>query len=493
MWSSLRAKIRWAYASLLVVLIVLVAWLLADLRAVEDRVAQGQAVSQFLDTVLEMRRFEKNYFLYGEPEDYREFRRLAVEVGVFMTARGEELGLVATPERLQEISRDLARYRQAMAQYAETVVGGGAVPEALVTAIRNEGRALTDVAERKASRERELLQKALQRARTQLLIALVLLAGLAVAVGQGLSRAVIRPLRTMERHMGELGEGRLRRLDEHASDSEIASLARAFNHVLDELERRRRSLVQSEKLASLGTLLSGVAHELNNPLANISSSCQILREELPELDPAFAQELLRQIDEQGERARLIVLALLDFAREREPVRVPVALLPLLERTLTFLRGSIPAGVALDVEVPGQLCVIGDPQRLQQVFLNLVKNALDATAERGGGRVLVQAQPARDTAPDDPALAGMDSCTAGGGAAVDVFVRDAGPGIPPELLPRIFDPFFTTKPPGGGSGLGLFVSYEIVERHGGCLGVSSRAGEGATFVVRLPACLEEEPA
>src|SRR5690606_131524 len=124
------------------------------------------------------------------------------------------------------------------------------------------------------------------------------------------------------------------------------------------------------KLASLGTLLSGVAHELNNPLSNISSSCQILMEELHEGDAAFKTELLSQIDDQTNRARNIVRALLDFAREREFSKEPRSLANLLKETLRFLRGQVPAGVAVVTDIPEDIMVPVDGQRIQQALLNL---------------------------------------------------------------------------------------------------------------------------
>ena len=267
--------------------------------------------------------------------------------------------------------------------------------------------------------------------------------------------------------MEAVANGNLTRLNMPIDDREIASLANAFNHVLRELELRH--LLRSEKLASLGTMLSGVAHELNNPLSNISSSCQILMEEIDQADPEFRREMLGQIDEQTIRARNIVRSLLDFARDREFKAEPLHLARLVEESLRFLKGQTPPRVAVSLEIPPDLVLQGDKQRLQQVVLNLVKNALEAL--EGAGEVRITAARRKLTGDAVPPGSGIHFHVLGRckslSEVVDIEISDNGMGIPPEILPRIFDPFFTTKEVGKGSGLGLFVVFQIIEEHGGC--------------------------
>ena len=142
--------------------------------------------------------------------------------------------------------------------------------------------------------------------------------------------------------------------------------------MLRELDTRRRRMLQAEKLASLGVLVAGVAHELNNPLANISSSCQLLLEELESANPEQLATWLRQIDGETERARQIVLALLEFGRQRELSLEPVRLVELFDKTRMLLGSNLRSCAAqLDIEVPDDLVVHADPHRLQQVFINLV--------------------------------------------------------------------------------------------------------------------------
>jgi signal transduction histidine kinase len=223
-------------------------------------------------------------------------------------------------------------------------------------------------------------------------------------------------------------------------------------------------------------MLSGVAHELNNPLSNISTSTQILAEEFGQADPAYQRELVEQIDSETDRARQIVRALLDFAPERAFRRESVPLQPLLQDTLRLFAGQVPDGVRVVLEVAGDITVDADRPRLQQVFLNLFRNAVEAMP--AGGELTVRAAAA------EAAQAGRRR--PGGRALVEVEVRDTGSGIAAEALPRIFDPFFSTKDVGKGTGLGLFVAHQIVSEHGGSIAAQSVPGQGTRFTVRLPA-------
>ena len=257
------------------------------------------------------------------------------------------------------------------------------------------------------------------------------------------------------------------------------SITLAFNQMLKELEVRQKHLLRSEKLASLGTLLSGVAHELNNPLSNIWSSCQIMQEELGEADPATQQKLLAQIDEQCERARHIVSSLQDFARERHFTLENFSLRQLVEQTLRFVKAEIPSQVTITLDIAETLYLDADRQRLQQVFLNLFQNALDAIP--GSGNIAIAAR-LHTLADGDN---GFPSDCDIKGDTIDIFIRDSGTGMSAECLSRIFDPFFTTKDVGHGMGLGLFIVYQIIEEHGGCISASSTEGQGTTFFMRLP--------
>jgi signal transduction histidine kinase len=247
------------------------------------------------------------------------------------------------------------------------------------------------------------------------------------------------------------------------SRDEIGSLVRAFNRMVVEIRRHSEQMIQNEKLTSLGTLTSGVAHELNNPLNNISTSCQILLEEMAGDASPYHRELLAAIDGQVSKARDIVGSLLEFARQREFELRPENLKSAVEEALRLLKAELPEEVSVRLEVPESMVLAADKNHLVQALLNLIQNALQAMD--GPGELRLAARP-------ENGLGVLE-------------VSDTGCGIAPEVLPRIFDPFFSTKEVGRGTGLGLSIVYGIVERHGGRIEVESAPGRGSTFRLRLP--------
>jgi signal transduction histidine kinase len=187
-----------------------------------------------------------------------------------------------------------------------------------------------------------------------------------------------------------------------------------------------------------------------------------------------------------------VRSLLDFAGDREFKKETVNLLRLTNQTVRFLKGQIPPQMSLTVDIPLDLAVEADKQRLQQALLNLIKNAIETL--NGAGEIHLKANKRHASGKaawgTDKHYQSFGKCE-NRGEMVDIEVHDSGHGIPPEVLPRIFDPFFTTKEIGKGSGLGLFIVYEIVEQHGGCIMVDSHPGRGTTFCLRLPLANTQE--
>ena len=223
-------------------------------------------------------------------------------------------------------------------------------------------------------------------------------------------------------------------------------------------------LLERDRLSTLGLLTSGVAHDLNNPLAVISAHAQILARRAP--DEATAGQL-HEILEAVERCRRIAADLLGFARRHPVERAPVDVAEVLRATLALRRRDLEAnGVRATDSIPDALPrVTADAHQLQQVFLNLVVNAEQALRE-SGSRLEVSAWADAD------------------GESVSVRFFNDGPPIPAEVLPSIFDPFFTTKPRDEGTGLGLAICRRIVQEHGGEISVES-GPDGTAFTIRLP--------
>jgi len=210
-----------------------------------------------------------------------------------------------------------------------------------------------------------------------------------------------------------------------------------------------------------------VAHEVNTPITGISSYAQMLLAETEEDDPHY--DILKKVERQTFRAARIVNNLLEFAKNRQNERKPVVLAPLLTESLDLLSDRLgKRRIELDWQPPAPgteaIAVLGSDGELQQVFTNLLLNAIQAMLEKGGTlSVRLEA----------------DAST------VQVHIADTGEGIPPERLARVFEPFYSTKLASGGTGLGLAISYDIDRRHGGNLSAASEPGAGARFTVELP--------
>jgi len=250
----------------------------------------------------------------------------------------------------------------------------------------------------------------------------------------------------------------------HSDDGKVSNIVVVMTDVTDSALLRSK-LVHAEKMAAVGQLVSGVAHEVNNPLTAILGFADLLMEN-PEL-PESARRDLRVILQEAQRTKQIVQNLLSFARQMPPRRQPVQLNSILQRTVQlrsydFISHGIQVVERLDESLPE---IVGDSHQMQQVFLNIINNAYDAVRECG--------RPAR--------IEIMSARTAG---CVEISFRDNGTGIADPA--RIFDPFFTTKDVGKGTGLGLSICYGIVREHGGEIVCHNNLeSEGATFIVRLP--------
>ena len=230
-----------------------------------------------------------------------------------------------------------------------------------------------------------------------------------------------------------------------------------------EIKKIHGQLFRSEKLASLGKLAAGVAHEINNPLTGVLTNASLLLEDFEKDDPR--KEDVQVIVNETIRCREIVKRLLDFSRQTKPqkkqtdVNVLIDNIILLVRNQTSFR-NISIEKTLDEKLPQ---IMADPDQIQQVFINLILNAADVMPK--GGRLILETKviPIKDF--------------------IEIRITDTGTGIPEELRTRIFDPFFTTKE--NGTGLGLALSYGIVEQHGGTINLESQIGKGTTFIIHLP--------
>ncbi len=321
-----------------------------------------------------------------------------------------------------------------------------------------------------------VLEEKYDRIKREALTSLLFVLGVSGLVSAGLAGYLVhhlaRPIQSLVKAAEEVARGRYAKVKPVSAD-ELGYLTGVFNKMVDALEEKDRRLAdrverqfqQTEKMASLGRLASGIAHEINNPLTGVLVYCESLREELAGTPHAEDLDVIR-----GEtlRCRDIVKGILDFARETrlETTRanlntIITDVLLILEKHVNFQNVRIVRN--LDPSLPDSTV---DVNQIKSVVNNLAVNAADAMPE--GGTLT------------------FTTATANGGRAVHVRVEDTGCGISPENLDRVYDPFFTTKETGKGTGLGLSVTYGIVKRHNGSIRISSEVGTGTTVDITLPA-------
>jgi two-component system NtrC family sensor kinase len=326
--------------------------------------------------------------------------------------------------------------------------------------------------------------------RKVLFFALMMIVIISILIGGYIYKSVTVPIHKLVTGTKKIASGDLSYRIDAISKGEIGELAQSYNTMADNLEeakseltkwaktlerrveertiqlkKTQNQLMQSEKLASLGKLAAGVAHELNNPLTGVLTYASLLHESAPE--ESEQKEDLEIIINETKRCREIIRGLLDFARQSKPAKKEVNINSVLQDTLAVIKYQ---SVFRDIEIVQKLDesippVPLDADQFEQVFMNIIMNAAEAM-------------------PDGGTLT-LETSLTDGGNSIQLSFSDTGSGIKKEHMDKLFDPFFTTKEVGKGTGLGLAVTYGIVKRHNGTIEVKSTIGEGTTFIVTLP--------
>ena len=312
-----------------------------------------------------------------------------------------------------------------------------------------------------------------------------------VAISYFFTRSITRPLGEMVKATQSITRGDLDHKVKVASADEVGQLAASFNTMVaslkkmrleleewantleqkvkertDELVEMQKKVVQAQRLASVGKLAAGIAHEINNPLGGILVFGSLVLEDMKEDDPN--RENLQEVIKQTMRCRDIVKGILQFSRQEKGKTDYVKVNDVINATLSLIEKqalfhNIEVVRELDPDLPS---ILGDDSQLQQVFMNIILNAVQAMDEVGTLAIHTSHQQKHDM--------------------VVIEISDTGCGIPEELIDKIFDPFFTTKEVGKGTGLGLAIAYGIVAKHSGRMSVHSKVNEGTTFTIKIPA-------
>lgn len=438
---------------------------LYSLSRVADKLKLIELSYELNQKVLETRRYEKNFLLYHNQTDLIS----ALDYIDQVRARVGQLKDTAVLP-----GEEISEYRVRLEDYADVLLQLNSPertppPVSLKKRVREQGQRFTEyVLERDAAARLEAENDARRYRRLSLVaMAVTLMIGGALAVL--LLRWVTQPLDYLRRAATRIRHGELTAIPMAPAvrgSLEGVELVNSLNLMLRSLVEKQEALIQSAKLATIGQVTAGLAHEVNNPLNNISLTAEVLLEDLPKDGDGTTREMVGEILAQTERAREVVQNLLVFirmAKTTEPVKLD--LVQIAEDSIGLLKNQIRLS-QIQVETdfsPVPVMVQGFPSQIEQVLINIMLNGIQAMSPGGCLTLRVLALPEEHH--------GV------------VEIGDTGPGIGEEDRKRIFDPFFTTK--SDGTGLGLSVSYSIIEKHEGFINLDSQPGQGTTFRVVLP--------
>ena len=426
-------------------------------RALEALVSKGQHAQDLTTSfILHLRLLEKNYMLFRDKDSF-----MALNKGL------SDLNN-ATPS-CNECSPYIKAVQNLFTVYNKS--------DSIANDLQLTGNSIEETTRGIAQRERQKISSFITRTQRLLLIALGLLCTVGPLIVYKTATYIVAPINRLADITRKISGGDISLRAPLREHDETFTLALSFNTMLDHLQLSQESLekslellhekqtqlVAAEKLASIGTLASGVAHELNNPLNNIYLAAQIMAKELDkESCPPIVKETMKDIFSQTLRVKRIVSDLLEFAREKAPELKKINIVSIIKDVMSQMTtsGQI-SNIQFKLQCPEQIDIPADRHLLEQAFINLFSNALDAMQGNGVLSVIIEK---------------IDG-------SVRIDVSDTGKGILPKDIARIFDPFFTTKEKG--TGLGLAIVYGIIGKHNGEISVNSEPDKGTTFTITLP--------
>jgi len=405
-------------------------------------------------SLLVLRRYEKNVMLYKNKEAYDVFKR---------TYDVSQLGFHPEISHYQSLMTILYNLYEAEKKSLDKM--------------RLTAREIQAFTQNLSKKERSDIATKIKMSINLQLLALALIVVVGIVINIKLATSIATPIRTLEKISRKIADGDFSEHIEVKGKDELASLETAFNqmedrlknalwsleHTIEKLREKQAQLVEAEKLALVGKLAAGIAHEINNPLTSVLTFSNLMLEQCPPGDPRH--DKLKLMARETNRARTIVRQLQNFGRDIviKPEKININQ-PVSEIADSLVAQDAFKGIQLDMKLGENLPDIhADPAQIGQVVMNMLLNAIHSITLPGRIEIITRLHE----------------------NAVEIVFADTGAGIPEENIHKIFDPFFSTKDATKGTGLGLAVSYGIIKKHGGDIEVSSETGKGTTFMVRLP--------
>ena len=411
---------------------------------------------------LEMRLLEKNYFLYGDKEELLEIRKKAQETDVTLNNMRAEILKAVGKDKFLQIKEFLHDYYKLVS----LGIASNKRDSLTRTKFRQAGHKLERFSEDITGLEHKHVLEIIGKTSRVMGHSLWIVIIFAFLFSLFIVRTIRQSLHRIVDLTKSISKGNYQKIDTAPPANEMGAVIIAINSMAEELSKREQAIVQSRRLASIGVLVAGVAHELNNPLNNIAIIAQTYSEVYDQLDKAQRIGFMGQIEEQTERLQKTIKNLLDFSKPKDPQLMERDINEVFQHSLELVQNvltvaNIKSRLLLEDNLPD---IYVDEHQFQQVLVNIMINATQSM--KAGGELTVRTNFIKDK--DE----------------VEISITDSGNGIAPEFLDHIFDPFFSTKEDSG-TGLGLWVSYGIVTKHKGRIKVNSTVGQGTTFSITLP--------
>jgi two-component system, NtrC family, sensor kinase len=464
---SIRAKIILGFAMLFVLCAATSITFLIIGHRISQKLRVMETVNSYVFEIQQARRFEKNFFLYQTNlPDALENVQNAREI---IKREREEILEVIGRENLAMMTDHINRYESLLSKLrvlpsdqADRTAYLGTIEGEL----RQHGAEMIFMAATLLEKERKEVEAMTKLSSQVPFIFLAVLLIIMVYQTRFLAQQIVRPLNRFVNYSLRIAQGDFTPIKPAKKyKDEFSRLALAINFMLDQLQKNQEQLIQSRKMASIGTLTSGIAHELNNPLNNICITAESLIDDFESIADSEKTKRIRDIYTQAERASGTVRNLLDFTRMGQPAFVSLSAHEVLRSVLNLARNEMELNnvtLSTSPDESSNARMEGDFSLLQQCFLNLVINAIQAMPQ--GGQLALR------VSTEDSGFVRID-------------IEDTGVGIPQSVIGQIFDPFFTTKEKG--TGLGLSTTYSIVKKHGGKILVESQINRGSVFSVFIP--------
>ena len=445
---------------------------LADFKLFNDDVNLLMHASNLSNICLEIRRYEKNFLISRDNEDFEKVLSYINAAQIAVSKVVDDLKIMVHPTELKDFSTKLTAYKENFLDLKNndtTQIEIIQSPSRLK--LRDLGQELVSMAEKLVLDEQQNMKEYISNFNNRLAEAILFLGLLSVFTVILLYTSIITPLQMVENAAIGVSNGTFSLLPMTNEKGEVRRVLEAFNKMVTDLDEHQKQLFQAKKLSSIGTLASGTAHQINNPLNNISTSCQLALADIDEKQNPFVVKMLETINQETQRAGEIVRGLLEFSRSQAFSLQPCLLFHIVKKVSQLVASEIPAGITLNTDIPKDICVHIDAQKLIEALLNLTINGIQAIPSPPG-KVSIYAE---ENTENRNAV---------------ITVADTGTGIEEKDLQQIFDPFFTTKNAEDGTGLGLAVVYGIIEKLNGSIRVESERGRGSKFIVELPLCADQ---